>query len=455
MLKKNDEIILETEKMVYEGAALARIDGFPIFIEDAAPNEKVKIKVTSVNKNYAKGSVLEIVESSKFRIKPFCALHNACGGCQWQYIDYNEQLNQKRNIVFETVKKITGEEIEVMPLIASPEITGFRHKIQYPVSQTKVSKRLLTGYYKKHSHELINIKHCPIQPAKIDDLVTIIKEKAMELQISAYNEKKHIGTLRHIVFKHSSYNNKTLIVFVINSEDVPDKIDKLASFVYKNCEDIAGVCINFNTSKNNVILGSKGKCLIGDDYYTENLDGKLYQISAESFFQVNPFSAEIILKTVKNMILENNSHPSILDAYAGVSTFGVYLSDISKSVICVENVSSASEDAITNKFANNCSNLEILNGDAAEILTELAEKNHKFDAVILDPPRKGCDERALDSVYNLTKDLIIYVSCNPSTLARDLKYLKEKGFITKYIQPVDMFPHTYHIESIALLKRNV
>lgn len=454
MIEINDEIIVDIEKMLYEGLALARVDGFPVFIENACVKDKVKVKVSKVRKNFANADLLEIIEPSPHRVKPFCALHNVCGGCQWQFIGYQEQLNQKQNIVSETIRKITGKDIKVLPVIASPKQTEYRHKIQYPIGQTKVSKRILAGYYKKHTHELVNIKHCPIQPKVIDELLEAIKEKAQELKIDAYNEKKHTGLLRHISFKHSNDNKKTLVTFVINSDEVVDSIDDLATFVYKTFGDkIAGVCANFNTAKNNVILGRTTKCLIGDDFYTEKLGEITYKISANSFFQVNPFSAEKIFDTVKSMISENVEKPTILDAYSGVSTFGIWLKDIASKVVCVEEIQSASDDATSNIHLNNAENIEIINGKAFDSFKNLVEENKKFDVVVLDPPRKGCEQEVLDYVINLTNSLIVYVSCNPSSLARDLKYLHENGFQTEYIQPVDMFPHTYHIESVALIKK--
>ncbi|MDD3237956.1 MAG: 23S rRNA (uracil(1939)-C(5))-methyltransferase RlmD [Candidatus Gastranaerophilales bacterium] len=447
----DDEIIVNVEKLLYEGQGLARVDNFPIFIEDVCPQDKVKIKIVKLKKNYAQGQLVEIIEPSPQRVKPFCALHNVCGGCQWQFVSYDEQIKQKKNIVDETLKKFTGSDIEVKDVIKSPVTTEYRHKIQYPISQTKVSKRLLSGYYKKHTHELINIKHCPIQPVAIDELICEIKEKAQEFNISAYNERKHSGLLRHVVFKNSCSNGKNLIIFVINDEEISENIDKLATYIYKNCKNIAGILVNFNTKKNNVILGKESKLLIGEAFYEENLGDKTFQISANSFFQVNPKSAEKILETTKIMIQENTTEPTILDAYAGVSSFGIYLSDIAQTVVCVEEVEGASEDARTNKFKNNATNVEIVNGDASAEFKKMLDNNKQFDVVILDPPRKGCSEEALDFASKLSKKLIIYVSCNPATLARDLKYLHENGFKTKYVQPVDMFPHTYHIESVALI----
>lgn len=450
----NDEIIVTVEKLLYEGKALARAENFPIFIEGGVPQDKLKIKITSLKKNFAFGEILEIVEPSPFRIKPFCALHNACGGCSWQHVDYSEQLRQKEIIVSEIMDKFSGAKQKVLPVIASPKTQEYRHKIQYPVGQTKVSKRILAGYYKKGSHELVNIKHCPIEPLVIDKILEQIKEYAQELGISAYDERKHIGLLRHFVFKNSLYNGKTLVILVVNSDDVPEDIDKLASMIFKKLDNIQGVVVNFNTQKNNIIMGKVSKCLVGEDFYEEKLGEKIFHISATSFFQVNPESADEIIKTIRKMVNENydSSEISLLDAYSGVSSFAIALSDLFNEVVCVEDSEAATDDAKENVRLNGTKNVEIFNGDASQTFDSFVEEGKKFDVVLVDPPRKGLSKEVLDAAVMLSKGIIIYVSCNPATLARDLKSFLEQGYETQYIQPVDMFPHTYHVESVALLK---
>lgn len=453
MINLNDELTVKVEKMLYEGAALAKVDNFPIFIDNACVGDELKVKITRVKKNFANAEIVEILKESPSRVKPICALHNACGGCQWQYIDYKEQLNQKQNIVKETVRKITGEDLNILPIIASPKQIAYRHKVQYPIGQTKVSKRLLAGYYKKNSHELINIKYCPIQHKVINELIDAIKEKAQALEIDAYNEKKHVGLLRHVIFKYSSETKQNLIILVVNSNQVFTSINKLANYIYENFKNISGVCANLNTAKTNVIFGKETHCIVGNDYYTEKVGDITYKISANSFFQVNPYSAEKMFDTVKKMVAENTTKPTILDAYSGVASFGIWLKDVASKVVCIEESKSAHSDALENIKTNNAKNVEAINGDAALIFERLIEKGEKFDVVLLDPPRKGCEAKALDYAMKLTNSYIIYVSCNPATLARDLKYLHENGFKTEYIQPIDMFPHTYHIESIALIKK--
>ena len=453
-IKGGDIIELTAQKLVYEGDALSKIDGYPIFIEGACPEDKLKVKITKANKNFAGAVIEEIIEPSSHRVKPFCPMHNVCGGCGWQFVDYDFQLEQKQNIVFETVKKILGQEIEVKPVIPSPETREFRSKVQYPVSQTKVSKRLIAGYYKKGSHELVNIKFCPIQPKILDKITEFIRKTAQELEISGYNEKKHTGDLRHIVYRYSKSQNECIVIFVVNDTVLRDKFKKLSKKLMAEFAHVKGCLINYNTEKTNLIMTNDTRKIQGENYIIEKIEDKSFKISANSFFQVNIGSAKNIFNTVKNIIAANYPNSRILDAYSGVSSFGIWLSDNASEVVSVEEAPSATKDAADNIVLNSVKNLKALNGDAKKIFEQLVKDNEKFDVTVLDPPRKGCEKQSLDWAIQLTKKAIIYVSCNPSTLARDLKYLHENGFMTKYIQPVDMFCHSYHIESVAWLTRN-
>ena len=337
-------------------------------------------------------------------------------------------------------------------MIKSPEIREFRSKIQYPVTQTKVSKRIIAGYYKKGSHELVNIKYCPIQPKIIDKITEFIRKTAQELNISGYNEKTHKGDLRHIVYRYSKSENECIVIFVVNDTKLNDKFKKLSKKLMAEFAHIKGCLINYNTKKSNLIMTDDTRKIDGENYITEKVEDKIYKISANSFFQVNIGSAKNIFNTVKDIILKNYQKPRLLDAYSGVSSFGIWLSDAASEVVSVEEAPSATKDAAENVKLNGIKNLTALNGDAKEIFEELVQKGEKFDVTLLDPPRKGCEKASLDYAIKLTKTAIIYVSCNPSTLARDLKYLHENGFKTKYIQPVDMFCHSYHIESVAWLE---
>lgn len=449
----NEEYTVEVIKMINEGCGLAKINGISVFIDGACNGDTLRIKIDKINKNYIKASIIEILKPSEHRVKPACPLYNACGSCNWQHIDYNEQLKQKKNILSETLKKIAGINTEIQDTLASPKILEYRCKVQMPVSQTKVSKRLLMGYFKKSSHELINIKYCPMQPKIIDEINELIREQTKNVGITGYNEKTHTGLLRHVIYRISSDGKNLLIIFVINSDVIPKELTELSKVVADKYKLVTGICANFNTKKTNVIMSYKTEKILGNDFYIENLDGIKYKISANSFFQVNPLCAKNIFNKVKDIIAERIQYPTILDAYSGVSSFGIWLSSIAKEIISVEEVESASKNAIDNIKLNEISNIKIINGDAAKTFKELINNNIKFDVSLIDPPRKGCDAEALEYLNKLTSKYIVYVSCNISTLARDIKILSKYGFIVEYIQPVDMFPNTYHVETIALLTR--
>lgn len=463
-MKVTDEIVVEVEKLSNLGFGIAKHEGLVIFVENACPEDKLKVKITKLTKNYANAEIIEIIEPSSHRVEPFCAMHKVCGGCQLQFIDYDYQLKLKKEIVEDAIKTIGGGvNVEIKNPIASPETKQYRHKVQYPISQTKVSNRILAGYYKPKSHEIVNIKHCPIQPEICDEIIEFIRNSAFNFGISGYNEKKHAGDLRHVVLRISKATGNVLITLVVNSKKTFDRLKDFAQNIYDNFKDVSGVCVNFNPKKTNVILGENTELLVGKEFIKERILDKTFRIGPKTFFQINPKSAENIFAYVKDYINKNFETPIVLDAYAGVTSFGICVSDICRKVVSVEENKEAVEWAQETITANEVKNVELHNMDAQKFFKkELETKKRKFDAVILDPPRKGCSEESLDYVLQLCKKdnagdssgKIIYVSCNPATLARDLKYLTSKGATVESIQPFDMFCHTYHIENVAIININ-
>lgn len=445
-----DNYIVTIDKLGNLCVGLAKINDFLVMVDDVCPLDKVKIEITKLTKNYARAKVVELLESSPYRLKPFCPMQKVCGACQLQFIDYDYQLEIKRQVVKETLKKIGALDIDVLMPVPSPQIKNYRHKIQYPITETKNSKRIIAGYYKNKTHEIVNIKYCPIQPEICDEIIEYIKETAPKFNISGYREKSHKGDLRHIVIRNSAYNGNNLVALVLNSDgsNISNNVIDFCNAIYNKFDKVTGVCVNFNPKKSNVILGDFTKCVCGKDYIEEKILDKTFRITAQTFFQVNPKSAENIFKYVKEYIINNFKNASILDAYAGISAFGICLSDEAKQVVTIEENKKSVELAILSSKLNNISNIEIHCGDAGEYLDN---EKRKFNAVILDPPRKGCSEKSLDRAYDLSKGKIIYVSCNPSTLARDLKYLCQKGAKVESVQPFDMFCHTYHIENVAII----
>ena len=448
-MQQNDELIVKIEGFSNLGYGIARVDGFVIFVEGACPEDEVRVKISKVTKNYANAKVLEVLTPSAHRVEPFCAMQKVCGACQLQFIDYDYQLKLKKQIVEDAFRSIGGLNVKINDPVPSPKIKEYRHKIQYPISETKVSKRILAGYYKPASHEIVNIKHCPIQPQICDEIIDFIRNSAFEYGISGFNEKKHSGDLRHVVIRTSAATGKNLVVLVVNATKTFDRLKDFAQDIYSNFKEVSGVCVNFNSKKTNVILGEKSECLVGKDFIKERIIDKTFRIGANTFFQVNPQSAENIFKYVKDYIQVNFESPTVLDAYAGITAFGIVVSDVCKKVVSVEENKESCELARLTLEANDVNNVEIHNMDAAKFF---AKEKRKFDVVILDPPRKGCTKESLDEAVRLSKGKIIYVSCNPATLARDLKYLAtEKGAKIESVQPFDMFCHTYHIENVAII----
>ena len=442
------ELIVKIDKLSNLGLGIAKVDGYVIFVPNACPGDKVKIRVTKKNKNFANAEIAEIIESSPKRVEPFCKMQKVCGACQLQFIDYDTQLKLKKEIVQDTMRSIYGGEVEVRDVIPSPITKEYRHKIQYPIGQTKKSKRILAGYYKTGSHELVNIKHCPIQPEYCDEIIDFIRNNG---NITGYDESTHRGELRHVVIRTSYANKKNLVILVVNSNIISAQVKELCDSIFNKLENIAGVGVNFNDKKTNLILGNKTEIVCGQDFIEENLCDKTFKVSVNTFFQVNPLSADKIFRYVKNYIQNNFDKPTILDAYAGITAFGICLSDIASKVVSIEEVKQSVELAKEVIEDNEIKNIELHQGDAGDFLSNETALGRQFQITILDPPRKGCSLNSLDYALKLTEKKIIYVSCNPATLARDLKYLKEHGAIVEYIQPFDMFPHTYHIENVAII----
>jgi len=456
MLKIAETIELTIDSLAYGGEGVGRYENMPVFVCDTAPGDRIRAEITYVKKNYARAELKEILEPSKSRIKAICALSKVCGGCQWAHVNYDEQLRAKKKIVEDTVRKISGRDIPVHDVKRSDKTLEYRCKIQYPVGKTKISGRFLAGYYKKGTHEIVNIKFCPVHADIINKITEFLRTKFQENNLSAYNESKHKGLIRHVVFRYSSSSNDLLVIVVINSNTAPESLKKILTELNDNFQQISGVLINFNNIRSNTILANDIELVSGRDYIEESLEGKIYKISALSFFQINPPSAVKIFNIVRNIIGERTSKPAILDVYSGVGSFSVWLKDIASKITDIEESICAIEDSKYNLEVNKTDEnveIEIIEGNADRILHQLVSENRKFNVIILDPPRKGCSDIALDAISKLTEEYIIYVSCNPATLARDIRLLSERGFEAEYIQPVDMFCHTYHIESIALLKK--
>lgn len=454
-MKINDIIDVKIEKLTYEGLGLARFgdDKFVVFVKNSLPNDVLKVKVISLNKKYAKAEIVEILAPSPRRIKPFCPIYNACGSCNIQICDYDYLIELKTDILKEIFQNIVPRQL-IKPVIKSPKTLEYRYKIQYPTRQTKNSKRVLMGYFKENSHDITNIKFCPIQPDIVNKISQFIRENYI---LGCYSEKTDKGLLKNVLMRINSKHDEALLTFVLNTTEEnfiknhKNYFEEIFKRISEEFSIIKGCFVNFNPKNQNRILGQTTIKIIGNDYICEFLADKTYKITPESFFQINIEGAVELFNVVKENIKENST---ILDAYGGVGAIGIYVSEKASKITLVEENKSAVLIAKENFKINNIKNYEIYQGDAKNHFKNFLEQNKSFDYVIIDPPRSGCDKEALDAISGFTKN-VIYVSCNPQTQRRDILYLIDKGFKVKSLQGVDMFPYTYHIESVAhLFKEN-
>ncbi|MBR5304641.1 MAG: 23S rRNA (uracil(1939)-C(5))-methyltransferase RlmD [Candidatus Gastranaerophilales bacterium] len=452
MIKLGDIIEVIIEKSVYGGDGLARIgkENFVVFVKDSIPNDKLKVKITSLNKKFARAEIVEIIDS-KNRIKPFCALYNACGSCDCQIASYDFLIKQKSAILKDIFKNILSED-KILSIIPSPDDKFYRHKVQYPAQQTKNSKRILLGYYKKNSHDLTNIKYCPVQPEIINEITQFIREN---FELNCYDEKNHKGLLKNVLLRISNATNDILLTLVLNCHEndfinYESAIFRFFKKITAQFPSIVGGFVNFNPKKSNKILGKDTLKVVGENFIIEKLGDKSYKIGATSFFQVNPKSAVNLFNIVKENIKPNST---ILDAYGGVGAIGIYVSEKASKITLVEENENAISMAYDNFQINNIENYEILEGDAKKHFLNFEKEKRQFDYVILDPPRSGCNADGLKAIAKLAKN-IIYVSCNPQTLRRDMSLLIEEGFKPKCVQGVDLFPYTHHIEVVGILNKN-
>ena len=395
------EYTAKIEKLSNNGDGIARIDGCVVFVKNSCPGDEVKIVITHITSSYAVAEITEFVSRSAYRVAPFCSMQKICGACQLQFIEYNYQLELKSKILEDALHSIAGVDVAVPITIASPDCKCYRYKIQYPICQTKNSKRILAGYYKQKSHEIVNIKHCPIQPEICDLIMDYIRESSKIHKISGYNEKLHLGDLRHVVLRVSSFNKMVLVTLVINGTKISKNMSEFAKAIYDKFSEVVGVCINLNTKKTNVILSQNTKLIAGQNYIEEKILDKTFLIGSDTFFQVNPRSAENIFNYVKEKISSFSSAPSVLDAYAGIAVFGVLVSDVAKEVVCVESNKNSIQIASKVLNLNNIKNIELNANDTTKYLMSV---RRKFDISIIDPPRKGCSKESLDEIVKHTKN---------------------------------------------------
>ncbi|MEC0370079.1 23S rRNA (uracil(1939)-C(5))-methyltransferase RlmD [Paenibacillus chibensis] len=483
-VEKNDVAVIDIIGMNHDGEGVGRAEGYTLFVAGALPGEKVRVKVLKTKKQYGYAKLLELVEASPDRIAAPCPIYDQCGGCQLQHMDYAAQLAWKRQLVVDNLMRIGKLQVAGEPELRAPQpVEGadaasqapaiaagsaeqgilvhatagmnepwrYRNKAQVPMGVTEGG--LVGGFYARGSHRIIDMEACLIQHESNDEVVARVKAIGRRLGISAYDEESGQGLLRHVVVKVAFRTGEMMIVLVTNGDKIPHA-DEWVQEIEAQLPSVVSICQNVNTKQTNVIFGDTTRVLWGREVIYDYIGDVKFAISARSFYQVNPAQTEVLYgKTVEYAQLTGKKN--VIDAYCGIGTISLFLAQHAGKVYGVEIVPEAIEDARRNAELNGMHNVTFEVGASEDVIPAWKEQGTLADVIVVDPPRKGCDPKLLETILEMKPERVVYVSCNPSTLARDLRVLEDGGYRTVEVTPVDMFPHTVHVESVALLvKKN-
>lgn len=448
MVNKNDEFNLKITGYTSEGGGVGKYDGQAIFVENTAVGDEILCHIIKAKKTYAVGKAIKIIKRSKNRIEPECEWSNMCGGCSYSHITYEEELSLKAQKVKDAFQRIGGLSPEFAPIIPSPNTKRYRNKAQYPVKRD--NGILNIGFYAKKSHRVIDGGDCLLQPIEFTQITEIIRDWINFNCVTVYSETTEKGLIRHLYLRKAFATGEIMVCLVINGTTIPVQDDLLNRL--KQIEGFKTLVINVNRENTNVVLGKECKSIYGDGYIEDILCGVRVKISPLSFYQVNRDGAELLYGKAREYAAFTGDE-DILDLYCGAGTIGLSMANTVKSVIGVEIIPEAIADAEENARINNITNTRFICGDASHAADMLKEEGIKPQTVILDPPRKGCAEDLLKTVADIAPEKIVYVSCDPATLARDCARLLNLGYEVQEVTPVDMFPRTAHVESVALLNQ--
>ena len=445
---KNEKYIVDIIDNGFSGEGIAKVNGFTVFIPKAIKGEKCEVLIVKVLSSHAYGKILNLIKESEDRKLPDCTTYQRCGGCDLRHMKYESTLNLKRNIVQNLINRGLKEKLTVEQTIGMSTPYNYRNKAQYPVGLDKDGNPVI-GVFAKMSHTIIPIENCKIQTEISQRIAKTILEFIKENNIEVYNEKTGNGIFRHIVIKVGKYTEEIMCILVLNKTGFREE-QKLVKLLTTKFPEIKTIVKNINTKNTNVILGEKNINVYGNGYIEDKLGEYVFKISPMSFYQVNPVQAEVLYNTAIEAAKLNNQD-ILFDLYCGIGTIGIFASKFVKKVYGIEIVPQAIEDAKENAKINKITNAEFIVGDVEFAFDELVNKKEiKPTAIIVDPPRKGLDDKTIQNILKLKTEKVVYVSCNPATMVRDLAKMKEKYKIEK-IQPVDMFPFTRHVECVAVL----
>ena len=449
--RKNDLVTLEIEDCGIDGEGIGKADGFTVFVKDAVIGDTVTAKIIKAKKNYGYGRLMEVLKPSPYRVEPKCEFARQCGGCQLQALSYDQQLVFKTNKVKGHLERIGGfTDIPMEPIIGMDELFHYRNKAQFPVGRNKEGK-IVTGFYAGRTHNIIENRDCALGVAENKEVLDRVIAHMEKYGIEPYNEATGKGLVRHVLIRYGYFTKEVMVCLILNGNKLP----KEEQLVKSLCEipGMTSITINVNKKRSNVILGEEICLLWGQEYITDRIGDISYQISPLSFYQVNPMQTQkLYAKALEYADLHGEE--TVWDLYCGIGTISLFLAQKAKFVRGVEIVPAAIENAKENAKLNGLENTEFFVGKAEEVLPREYKKNGVYaDVIVVDPPRKGCDETLLETMIEMNPERIVYVSCDSATLARDLKYLCERGYELRKVCPVDQFGMTVHVETVVLLSK--
>lgn len=455
-MQKNDELILKIEDMGVDGAGIGKADGMTFFVKDAVIGDVVRAKVMKLKKTYGYARLMELLEASPDRVEPKCPYYRQCGGCQIQALSYEKQLEFKERKVRNNLERIGGfSEIPMEPIVGMEEPYHYRNKAQFPVGTDK-DGHIVTGFYAGRTHTIIPNRDCALGLPVNREILDLVIDFMEKYHVSAYDEKTGKGLVRHVLIRCGFTSKEKMVCLIINGKSLPHS-EKLVEALRK-IDGMTSISINCNTGRTNVILGRKTIVLWGQEYITDQIGEISYEISPVSFYQVNPVQTEKLYGLALEYA-DLHGEENVWDLYCGIGTISLFLAQKAKQVYGVEIIPQAIENAKRNAVKNGIENAEFFVGKSEEVLPEFYEKEAAAgrkahaDVIVVDPPRKGCDEKLLETIVKMAPDRVVYVSCDSATLARDLKILCENGYELKRVRAVDQFCHTVHTESVCLMER--
>ena len=451
-MKKNDIVKIKITSATAEGSGVGKTeDNIVVFVPMTAIGDEIEARILKVKKTYAFGKIEKIITPSAARISPDCPNFSKCGGCVWRHISYDEELKIKSKKVKDAVERIGGISTEFRPIIGSDRVNRYRNKAQFPFGKDNEGGAVI-GFYAFHSHRIIDCDDCALQPEIFKTVMDVTRDFIERTNTDIYDESTGKGRLRHLYIRLGEVTNELMVCYVVNGNGLKQE-DMLVKMLRESLPNLKTVVFNSNREKTNVILGNKNRVAYGKGYITDVLCRLKFKISPFSFWQVNRAQAEKLYSKAKEYA-KLSGDEVLLDLYCGTGTIGLTMAQDCKQLVGVEIVEDAVNDAKANAEANEINNARFICADAPTAAEQLRKEGTAPDVVILDPPRKGCGEELVKTIRKMNPKRVVYVSCDPATLARDLKYFSENGYITHEVTPCDMFPRTAHCESVALLTKN-